>query len=124
MTLVMDWEAGENPALPRNCKRAKLAATVHSHGKATAAVRLAKPGDRRERNDNPFRVQRRTTVQFIRILFFLLIASTVFASDLRVRVTDPNHAPVSGARVAIYEGQSVIAVQATAADGTVQFHNL
>lgn len=38
MTLVMNWEAGENPALPRNCKRAKLPATVHLHGKAAAAL--------------------------------------------------------------------------------------
>ncbi len=38
MMLVMNREAGENPALPRNCKRAKLTATVHSHGKATAAI--------------------------------------------------------------------------------------
>lgn len=38
MALVMDWEAGENPALPRNCERVEPSATVHLHGKAAATV--------------------------------------------------------------------------------------
>ncbi len=63
-------------------------------------------------------------MRFTRFLFFLLIASTALASDLRVRVTDPNHAPVAGAHVAIYEGQRVVVVQTTTAEGTAEFHNL
>ena len=62
-------------------------------------------------------------MRFSRFLFFLLIASSALAADLHVRVTDPNHAPVAGAHVALYEGQRVIAVQTTAADGTAEFHD-
>jgi outer membrane cobalamin receptor len=55
----------------------------------------------------------------IRILFpFLLaLASTVHAADLRVRVTDPNNAVISGAHVAVYQNGRVIAVQTTTAEG-------
>jgi len=60
MTLVMDWEAGENPALPRNCERGKPSATVHSHGKAAAAVGHMPNSPSQETGanatDNPFRV--------------------------------------------------------------------
>ncbi len=52
VTPVMDWEAGENPALPRNCKRAKLLATVHSHGKAAAAVGLTPDSPSQETGAN------------------------------------------------------------------------
>ncbi|MDT8070412.1 MAG: TonB-dependent receptor [Terriglobia bacterium] len=63
-------------------------------------------------------------MRFTYFLFLLLITPTAFASDLRVRVTDPHHAPVSGAHVALYEGQHVIAVQTTTAEGTAEFHNI
>ena len=60
MALVMDWEAGENPALPRNCERGKPSATVHSHGKAAAAVGHVPNSPSQETGvnatDNPFRV--------------------------------------------------------------------
>lgn len=63
-------------------------------------------------------------MRFFRFLIFLLIASSALAADLRVRVTDPNHAPVAGAHVALYKGQRVVAIQTTAAEGTAEFHNL
>jgi outer membrane cobalamin receptor len=55
----------------------------------------------------------------IRILFPFLIAlvSTVHAADLRVRVTDPNNAVITGAHVAVYQHGRVVAVQTTSAEG-------
>ncbi len=64
-------------------------------------------------------------MRFTRFLFFLLIATTTaFAADLRVRVTDPNHSPIAGAHVAVYEGGRVVAVRTTTAEGSAEFHDL
>ena len=54
------------------------------------------------------------------ILIFSLFS---FAEDLRVRVTDPRGAAVSGARVSVYHAGSShsIAVLATNPDGTIEF---
>ena len=55
----------------------------------------------------------------IRILFPILLAltSTVHAADLRVRVTDPNNAVITGAHVAVYKDGHVVALQTTTAEG-------
>ena len=63
-------------------------------------------------------------MRFTLLTFLLLTVSAALASDLRVRVTDPNRAPVSGAHVAVYEGQRVIAVQTTTAEGAAEFRGL
>jgi outer membrane cobalamin receptor len=62
----------------------------------------------------------------IRILFplFLALTSTVSAADLRVRVTDPNNAVITGAHVAVYKGGNVVSVQTTTAEGAVFVKNL
>ncbi len=62
-------------------------------------------------------------MRFIRILLSLLfaLASTAFAADLRVRVSDPHSALVNGAHVAIYQKGRVQAVQTTNAEGNAVF---
>lgn len=62
-------------------------------------------------------------MRFVNFLFLLLITSTALAADVRVRVTDPHHAPVSGAHIALYQGQRVIAVQTSTAEGVAEFRN-
>ncbi len=59
----MDWEAGENPALPRNCKRAKAAGHCAFAWEGRRCCR-AEPNSLSQEtganaNHNPFRVQRR-----------------------------------------------------------------
>jgi len=60
LVILTRREAGENPALPRNCERGKPSATVHSHGKAAAAVGHMPNSPSQETGanatDNPFRV--------------------------------------------------------------------
>ena len=54
-----------------------------------------------------------------RLLLFLLLSSALaFSADLTVRVTDPQSAVVAGARVTVYRGSSVAAIQTTKADGS------
>ncbi|HEX8925142.1 MAG TPA: TonB-dependent receptor plug domain-containing protein, partial [Terriglobales bacterium] len=60
----------------------------------------------------------------ILFLFFLALTSALFAADLRVRVTDPNNAVITGAHVAVYKGGDVVSVQTTTADGSVLLKNL
>jgi outer membrane cobalamin receptor len=60
-----------------------------------------------------------------RLLFFvLLLSSATFAADLRLKVTDPNGGLVRGARVVVYRGTSVVALQNTMADGSANFSNI
>jgi len=54
-----------------------------------------------------------------RLLLFLLLSSPALAADLTVTVTDPHSAAVAGARVTVYRGSSVAAIQTTKADGAV-----
>jgi len=62
---------------------------------------------------------------FLRLFFFLaslaLFIPAAFAVSLTVKVTDPQQAAVSGARVTIYRGRSVAAIRQTSADGTATF---
>jgi len=67
--MLVLWEAGENPALPRNCKRGHRNRSLGKPGKADCRNRmlkrklaslLAKPGDRREPSTKPFRVIKET----------------------------------------------------------------
>lgn len=54
-------------------------------------------------------------------VFLLLCSSAAFAADLTVKVTDPHGAVVAGARVTLYRGGSVAAIQLTKADGVAAF---
>jgi vitamin B12 transporter len=56
----------------------------------------------------------------------LLVASLGFATDLKVKVTDPQQAVVAGARVALYlsSNSTPIAVQRTSTEGVATFANL
>lgn len=57
---------------------------------------------------------------------FLLVSLLSFAADLRLRVTDPQGAAISGARVSIYHAGSSrsVAVLATKPDGTLELGDL
>jgi outer membrane cobalamin receptor len=65
---------------------------------------------------------------FVRFLLFslLLVSSLGFATDLKVKVTDPQKAVVAGARVALYpaSGSTPIAVQRTSTEGIATFANI
>lgn len=55
---------------------------------------------------------------------FLLLSLASFAADVRVRVTDPQGAAVSGARVLLLRDSKLVAVQSTAADGLTTFRGV
>jgi outer membrane cobalamin receptor len=54
----------------------------------------------------------------------LLFATAACAADLKLKVTDPNGAVVRGARVTLYRGTSVVALQNTGGDGAANFANV
>jgi vitamin B12 transporter len=131
VALATDWEAGENPALPRNCKREVL--TNHCAEAWEGRVRSRsswaiprKPGDRRERQQQPLSREKEDCVRLSRLLpIIFLISVAAFAADLHVRVIDPQSAVVPGARVAIFTtSNKTIAVAATGADGTATFNGI
>lgn len=62
-----------------------------------------------------------------RFLFaFLLLTTTLFAADLRVKVVDPQNAVIGGARVALYgeDSNKPIAIADTRADGIAEITGL
>lgn len=68
----------------------------------------------------------RVFVSSFLLLSLLLVASLGFATDLKVKVTDPQKAVVAGARVALYpaSGSTPIAVQRTSMEGVATFANV
>jgi vitamin B12 transporter len=63
---------------------------------------------------------------FHRFLVFLLLSIPAFATDLQVRILDPNSAVVNTARVTLLKGNgpTIVAVRHVAADGVVRFTSL
>lgn len=58
-------------------------------------------------------------------VFLLLLSAAAFAADFNVRVTDPQGAVVSGARVTLYtHDQRPVAVATTSAEGVATFHEI
>lgn len=64
--------------------------------------------------------------RFPLLFTFLLLATSLFASDLRVKVVDPQNAVIAGARVSIYAQDSAtpVAIADTRADGTAVINGL
>jgi len=63
---------------------------------------------------------------FLRLMAVVFLSLSAFASDLTVKVVDPQSAAVSGARVELFAGQSnrPVAIQETSAQGTASFRDL
>lgn len=58
------------------------------------------------------------------VVSLFLFVSLSLASDLKVKVVDPDSAALPGARVALYRGSHAVSVQTTSANGTVSFSSL
>jgi outer membrane cobalamin receptor len=145
-----DWEAGENPALPRNCKRVKSDCQqlhrLRTAGHCALAIRMGRPlglessGLRTyspsqetgaNTDKNPFRVKRRIVMRTIRALFLLAFfsATLVFqlsASEIKIQIVDPHSALVGSARVTLYRQAKAapIAVRSATANGVAEFRDL
>jgi vitamin B12 transporter len=65
-------------------------------------------------------------VRFSRLLpIIFLLSVAAFAADLKVHVTDPQSAVITGARVALFTSdKKTVAVVASGVDGTATFHNI
>src|SRR5262249_19163012 len=109
------WEAGENPALPRNCKRnigpVKTTVPPERDGKVGRARACSCQSQARRPartvNDNPTRVQRRIALRNISLaLFSCLLSVASLAADVSIHITDPDSRPVSGARIAVYQPEN------------------
>lgn len=61
---------------------------------------------------------------YSRLLAVLFLPLSAFASDVTIKVVDPQSVAVSGAQVELFAGRSTrpIAIQQTSAQGTVSFH--
>ena len=62
-------------------------------------------------------------MRFLRILAgVLLLVAAASAAELKVKVTDPQLAAVSGAQVILLKGTAPLAVQTTSVEGVAEFH--
>lgn len=63
---------------------------------------------------------------FPSLLVLLLLASTVFAADLKVQVLDPDQRPVANARATLYRAGSTaaLAIRRSNSEGTAAFENV
>ena len=141
------WEAGANPALPRNCKRGQwrfvhwelvswnalrgtfkklLGRTPQSAGLISSPYSQARRRARTITNQ-PFRVQRSMVcVTSVTVFLVLLFSATALATDLKVKVVDPQSAAVAGAQVSLSSKCSETAWQVTtsSAEGIATFAGL
>jgi hypothetical protein len=128
-------EAGENPALPRNCKRGHsgrplgvgrlLGRTAARDGlkqsllasQETGANRYLKPLSR-AKEDGMFRSL------VVRFAISLLLFVPAFAGELQIKVLDPHSAAVAGAQVSLYRaGESApLQVRTTSGEGLAIFN--
>jgi vitamin B12 transporter len=126
-------EAGENPALPRNCKRGNLPSVTGETREGRSQLsdehcpysRARRPA--RTVHPNPFRVTKEERMRFFRVLIGLsLLVTAASAADLRIKVVDPQSAAVAGAQVELFRGDSAIpaAIQTTSADGVAVFRGV
>jgi vitamin B12 transporter len=86
-----------------------------------------KPGDRRERKQQPLSREKEDCVRLSRLLPVVLLLSSAagFAAELKVRVTDPQSAVVVAARVALFTSDGkTVAVAASSAEGIATFPNI
>src|SRR5437016_13167759 len=117
-----DWEAGENPALPRNCKRGH-AVSHWETGKAGCGrwtqVLTREPGDRREPSTPTLSRVKEIVMRFFGIVVGVLsLVAGASAAELKVKVVDPRSAAVSGAQVILLNAQKTVplAVENTSAE--------
>jgi vitamin B12 transporter len=140
INFVEDWEAGENPALPRNCERVRL---LHEFGREPTLLatvqtawegyrvsverpEIAEPGDLRERRHQPLSRAKEDCLPIRRVLFLLLFTASAFCADLQVRILDPNSAVVNTARVMLLtaDGNHLLSTTRTSAEGIARFENI
>src|ERR1700704_5528035 len=140
------WEAGANPALPRNCKRGHRNRSLGKPEKDNlgrpvavtgcwAKVHLSdsshpdssKPGDRREPSPKTLSRAKEDGMRhsgFLLVLFFSISAAFISAAlaadahiDLHIKVVDPNSAAVAGAQVSIYRQGETSPLQVRSTSG-------
>ena len=138
------WEAGANPALPRNCKRGQSRLFTGNRllkrsgkrsrenpGKDAAIDRtrieslLASQETGANHHQQPFRVQRSMVcVRLVVVSLVLLLSVAASAVDLKVKVLDPQSAAVAGAQVSLLRAgeTAILASETTSAEGTATFH--
>ena len=126
-TLGRSWEAGANPALPRNCKRA-----------IDGRPLCKREGPRRSRDphrNSPARRPARTVTKPLSrvkeellsrlrvLLVWLLYSLAAWAGDLKISVHSPSGDRVSGVQVSLFRspGNSGVGVQTTGGDGAAIF---
>src|SRR3981081_4273754 len=145
------WEAGGNPALPRNCKRghrnrslgkpekdnlgrpvAVTGCWAKAHSSDSSHPDSSKPGDRREPSPKTLSRAKEDGMRHSGLLLVLFSISTAFLStalaadphiDLHIKVVDPHWAAVAGAQVSIYRhGEaSPLQVRSTSGEGEAIF---
>src|SRR5580704_19180322 len=134
-SVLMRREAGENPALPRNCKRGNSqSVTGVTPGKAgcirrTAKAVLTRKARRLARtvHTNPFRETKEECMRFFRILVSVIcLLAAASAAEIKVKVVDPQSAVVVGAQVVLMLPGSTTpaAVGITSGEGLVVFREV
>jgi len=126
-----DWEAGANPALPRNCKREFCdSATVALpwEGRSPNQASLSQETGANRQPPPLSRAKEAHVPRLRAVLYLLLIPSISFSADWKIKVVDPRAAVVIGARIALYPGGKAgaraIALQETGPEGLATFSGL
>jgi hypothetical protein len=102
-----DWEAGENPALPRNCKRGHLQPPLGEiPGRLAAELGWKHPYSQSQETGayRPYQPLSRAKEECMRIRAAVVVLTLVVAAaaaELKVKIVDPQSAAVAGAEVSL-----------------------